>query len=55
LVKIRTIDEEGIPLLVAWFILKTYNKPLEKEEFIETVKKQNLYVIDSSHILNPSP
>jgi hypothetical protein len=35
-VQIRTIDEEGISLLVNGFRLKTYNKPLTKEEFTTT-------------------
>jgi hypothetical protein len=46
-VHIRTIDEEGIPLLVNGFRLKVYNKPLTKEEFTTTIRTQNLDVIDS--------
>lgn len=34
LVKIRTIDERKIPLLVNGNILKLYRKPITKEEFI---------------------
>jgi hypothetical protein len=37
--QIRTIDEEGIPLLVNGFRLKNYNNPLTKEEFIARIKK----------------
>jgi hypothetical protein len=53
-VQIRTIDEEGIPLLVNGFRLKVYNKPMTREEFTTTVKTQNLDVIDSRDALNPS-
>jgi hypothetical protein len=53
-VQIITIDEEGIPLLVNGFRLKTYNKPLTKEEFTTTVRKQNMDVIDRKNALNPS-
>jgi hypothetical protein len=53
-VHIRTIDEEGISLLVNGFRLKTYNKPLTKEEFMTTMRKQNMDVIDSINSLNPS-
>jgi hypothetical protein len=53
-VQIRTIDEEGIPLLVNGFRLKVYNKPMTREEFTTTVKTQNMDVIDSIDALNPS-
>jgi hypothetical protein len=36
--RIRTIDEEGIPLLVNGFRLKVYNKPMTREEFTTTMK-----------------
>ena len=39
-VQIRTIDEEGIPLLVNGFRIKVYNKPMTREEFTATVKTQ---------------
>jgi hypothetical protein len=53
LVQIITIDEEGVPLLVNGFILKTYNKPLTKQEFTTIVKKQNMDVMDRKNALNP--
>lgn len=39
-VQIRTIDEEGIPLIVNGYRLKVYRKPLSKEEFIITINKE---------------
>lgn len=39
-IQIRTIDEEGIPLLVNSHWLKLYRRPLSKEEFISSVKKR---------------
>ena len=36
-VQIRTIDEEGIPLLVNGHRLKIYKKPLSREEFINSI------------------
>jgi hypothetical protein len=53
-VQIKTIDEEGIPLLVNGFRIKVYNKPMTREEFTTTVKTQNMDVIDSGDALNPS-
>jgi len=38
-VQIRTIDEEGIPLLVNGYRLKAYKKPLLKEEFVSSISK----------------
>jgi hypothetical protein len=54
LVQIRTIDEEGIPLLVNGFRHKVYNKTSTREEFVAIVKAQNMYVIDNRYVLNPS-
>lgn len=39
-VKINTIDEEGIPLLVNGYILKAYKIPLSREDFISTISKE---------------
>ena len=39
-VQIRTIDEEGIPLLVNGYRLKAYKRPLFREEFINNVSKE---------------
>jgi hypothetical protein len=53
-IHIRTMDEEEIPLLVNGFRIKSYNEPLTKEEFINTVKTKKLDVIDRKDALNPS-
>jgi len=53
-VQIRTIDEEGIPFLVNGFRLKMYNNNLTREEFINTLKAQNLDVINNKDAFNPS-
>jgi len=45
-VQIKTIDEEGIPLLVNGYRLKLYRRPLSKEEFINSFSKE-LNVIGS--------
>ena len=37
--QIRTIDEEGIPLLANGYRLKVYRKPMSKEEFISTINR----------------
>jgi len=39
LVKIRTIDEEAIPLLVNGHQLKMYKRHLSKQEFIDNINK----------------
>jgi hypothetical protein len=39
-VKIKTIDEESIPVLVNGYRLNIYNKPLSKDEFIAKIKTQ---------------
>jgi hypothetical protein len=44
-VKIKTIDEERIPLLVNGHRLKLYKKPLTREEFIQKVQEQDLNLI----------
>jgi hypothetical protein len=54
LVHIRTIDEEGILLLVNGFSIKVYNKTMIRKEFTTILKERNLYVIDSINNLNPS-
>lgn len=46
-VKIKTIDEERIPLLVNGHRLKLYKKPLTREEFIQKVQEQDLNLIGS--------
>jgi len=38
--QIRTVDEEGIPLLVNGYSLKVYRKPMSKEEFINTISRE---------------
>lgn len=43
-VKIRTIDEEAIPLLVNGHRLKIYKRPLSKQEFIEDINKKVMIV-----------
>jgi hypothetical protein len=52
--QIKTIDEEGIPLLVNGSRLKVYNNPLTREEFIVIMKARNLDVINSRDALNLS-
>ena len=39
-IQIRTIDEEGIPLLINGYKLKAYKIPLSREEFISTISKE---------------
>jgi len=53
-VQIRTMDEEGITLLVNGFRLKFYNKPMTRKEFTTTFKEQNMDVIDRIYSLIPS-
>ena len=43
-VKIRTIDEEAIPLLANGHILKMYKRPLSKQKFIDSVNKTVMMV-----------
>ena len=38
-VKIKTIDEEAIPLLFNGHRLKMYKRPLSKQEFINNINK----------------
>ena len=42
--KIRTIDEEAIPLLVNGHRLKMYKRPLSKQEFVESINKTMMMV-----------
>ena len=51
--QIRTIDEEGIPLLVNGHKHKIYNKPLSKAEFINS-KRREVYVMVKSIISHTS-
>jgi len=51
-VQIRTIDEEGIPLLVNGYRLKVYKKPMSKEEFINTINTE-VNVIGSVIVSSP--
>ena len=46
-VQIRTIDEEGIPLLVNGHRLKIYKKPLSRAEFINSIIIE-VYMIGNS-------
>ena len=48
-VQIRTINEEGIPLLVNGHILKIYKNPLSNAEFINSISRE-VYVIGSSRV-----
>ena len=50
-VQIRTIDEEGIPLLVNGQRIKIYNRPLSKEEFINSI---SIYVYIMGNSIVPS-
>ena len=52
-VQIRTIDEEGIPLFVNGHRLKIYNKPLSKEEFINSIRIE-VYVMGNSIVSSTS-
>lgn len=53
-IKIKTIDEEYIPLLVNYFWLEVYKKPSLKDEFKEIVRRHDLNVIESIKALNLS-
>ena len=46
-VQIRSINEERIPLLVKGHRIKIYKKPLSKEEFINSIRKE-VYVMGNS-------
>ena len=52
-VQIKTIDEEGIPLLVNGHILKLYKKPFSKSEFINSVRRE-VYVMEKSIVSHTS-
>lgn len=47
LVKIRTIDEDKIPLLIKRCRLRLYKKPMKKEEFIDKLQQNDLNIIGS--------
>ena len=46
-VQIRTIDEEGIPLLVNGHGIKIYKKPLSKAEFINSIRREVSMMVNS--------
>jgi hypothetical protein len=50
LVKIKTIDEDEIPLLVNGYILKFYKKSMKREDFINLLHNQKINVVSS---INP--
>ena len=52
-VQIRTIDEEGIPLLVNVHRLKIYKKPLSKAQFINSIRRE-VYVMGNSIVSHSS-
>ena len=52
-VQIRTIDEEGIPLLVNGHRHKIYKKPLSKAEFINSISRE-VYVMGNSIVSQTS-
>ena len=43
-VQIRTIDAEGIPFLVNGYRLKVYKNPLSKQEFINSINKEEMVI-----------
>ena len=51
--QIRTIDEEGIPLLVNGHRLKIYKKPLSRVEFINSIRRE-VYVMGNSTVSHTS-
>ena len=53
-VQIRTIDEEGIPLLVNGYSLKGYKNPLSRARFINSINRE-VYFIGDSIVSNASP
>jgi hypothetical protein len=53
-IQIRTIDEEGIPLLANGFGPNIYNKPQPKEDFTKIMRTQNMDVMDIIYALNTS-
>ena len=52
-VQIRTIDEEGIPLLVNGHKLKIYKKPLSRADFINSISRE-VYVMGNSIVSHTS-
>lgn len=44
LVQIITIDEDGIPLIVNGYRLKSYKIPLSKEEFVNSISKEAMVI-----------
>ena len=52
-IQIRTIDEEGIPLIFNGHKLKIYKKPLSKAEFINSISRE-VYVMGNSIVSSTS-
>ena len=52
-VQTRTIDEEGIPLLVNGHRLTIYKKPFSKAKFINSISRE-VYVMGNSIISHTS-
>ena len=52
-VQIKTIDEEGIPLLVNGHRLKIYKKPFSREKFINSISRE-VYVMRNSIVSHMS-
>lgn len=52
-VQIRTIDAEGIPLLVNGYRLRVYKKPLSKQEFISSINKEVMVIEEVSTSTSP--
>ena len=52
-IQIRTIDEEGIPLLFIGYSLKVYKIPLSKEEFVSSISKAVMVIGGVSAFTSP--
>ena len=53
-VQIRTIDEEGILLLVNRYRLKVYKNPLSKKDFMSSINKVVMMIEGVSTPTSPS-
>jgi hypothetical protein len=53
LVKIKTIDEEMIPVLVNGYTLKIYRKPMKRKELSSLIQRKQLNVVGSINSLIP--
>ena len=51
--QIRSIDEEGVPLLVNGHRIKIYKRPLSKEKFINSISRE-VYVMGNSIVSHTS-